>query len=88
MPQATYDEFTALLPEAECRYAVYDFSYVGKEGTWQHNAARFARAAMRIAPAAQRTTRARFDSVCSYPYPYHPYHAFLINRVSALSTRD
>jgi hypothetical protein len=37
--QATYDEFTALLPEAECRYAVYDFSYVGKEGTWPHNAA-------------------------------------------------
>jgi cofilin len=30
--QATYAEFTKLLPEAECRYAVYDFSYVGKEG--------------------------------------------------------
>lgn len=24
---ATYDEFTELLPENECRYAVYDFDY-------------------------------------------------------------
>jgi len=30
--QASFAEFTAQLPEAECRYAVYDFSYVGKEG--------------------------------------------------------
>lgn len=30
--QATYAEFTALLPEAECRYGVYDFAYVGREG--------------------------------------------------------
>jgi hypothetical protein len=28
--QATYDQFTALLPETECRYAVYDFAYIGK----------------------------------------------------------
>ena len=32
MRQATYDQFTALLPESDCRYAVYDFAYVGNEG--------------------------------------------------------
>ena len=30
--QAKFSDFTALLPEAECRYAVYDFSYTGNEG--------------------------------------------------------
>jgi len=30
--QATFEQFTALLPESECRYAVLDYSYVGKEG--------------------------------------------------------
>ena len=30
--QATFEQFTALLPESECRYAVLDYSYVGNEG--------------------------------------------------------
>lgn len=30
-PGQTYDDFTAALPEKECRYAVYDFDFVTKE---------------------------------------------------------
>ena len=37
--QATYDQFTALLPEAECRYAVYDFAYIGKARSPRRSAA-------------------------------------------------
>jgi len=30
-PGQTYDDFTASLPEKECRYAVYDFDFVTEE---------------------------------------------------------
>lgn len=30
-PAETYDDFTALLPEDECRYAIYDFDYFTEE---------------------------------------------------------
>uniref|UniRef100_A0A0C9S489 TSA: Wollemia nobilis Ref_Wollemi_Transcript_25702_1101 transcribed RNA sequence n=1 Tax=Wollemia nobilis TaxID=56998 RepID=A0A0C9S489_9CONI len=30
-PGQTYDDFTAALPEKECRYAVYDFDFVTEE---------------------------------------------------------
>lgn len=31
-PSATYDEFVADLPEAECRWAVYDFDFEKDDG--------------------------------------------------------
>lgn len=31
-PEATYDDFTAALPEADCRYGVYDFEYTAADG--------------------------------------------------------
>ncbi|KAK8709668.1 hypothetical protein V6N13_060681 [Hibiscus sabdariffa] len=30
-PSESYDDFTASLPEADCRYAVYDFDFVTSE---------------------------------------------------------
>ena len=64
--QATFEQFTALLPESECRYAVLDYSYVGKEGiekskiffiSWVPDTAKV-RTGLVLAPSRQRVAHA------------------------------